>query len=172
MKKKILFVSALFLFFIQFSKAQSSSNSNLVRSTVGIAGSTENVAINNQNYVVQQSFGQAGVIGTFSTENYTIRQGFIQPDVLAKIRDTSIPLNLEAIIYPNPFIESVTISFSEQITDKVDVAVFDILGRLVFSKNYTADQNIQLQFNNLSVADYILKVTANNKQFVKKILKK
>ena len=172
MKQKLLFTNLLLLFFIQILQAQNSSSTYLVRATTGVAGSSENVAINNQNYVVQQSFGQAGAIGTFSTENYTIRQGFIQPDVLAKIRDTSIPLNLEAIIYPNPFIESVTISFSEQITDKVDVAVFDILGRLVFSKNYTADQNLQVQFNNLSVADYILKVTANNKQFVKKILKK
>jgi len=91
---------------------------------------------------------------------------------LAKIIDKSIPLSLEAIIYPNPFVESVTLSFTEQITSKVEVAVFDLLGRLVFSNNYAGEQNLKVQFNNLSVADYILKVTANNKQFIKKILKK
>jgi hypothetical protein len=90
---------------------------------------------------------------------------------LAKIIDKAIPLSLDAIIYPNPFVESVTISFSEQITDKIDVVVFDILGRLVFSKSYMADQSINVEFNNLSVANYIIKVTANNKQFIKKILK-
>ena len=172
MIQKSLFVSALFLLFIQFTKAQNTSSAYLVRATTGVAGSSENVDFNNKQYVVQQSIGQASVIGTFSDENYTLRQGFIQPNVLVKIIDIAIPLSLEAIIYPNPFVESVTISFSEQITDRVEVAVFDILGRLVFSKSYTANQKVNVEFNNLSVADYILKVTANKKQFIKKIIKK
>jgi hypothetical protein len=44
--------------------------------------------------------------------------------VLAKIRDVSIPLSLQAIVYPNPFIENITISFSEQITSEIEVVVF------------------------------------------------
>jgi len=171
MKQKLLFVSILLLICIKFSEAQNTSSDYLVRATTGVAGSSENITENNKSYIVQQSIGQAGAIGTFSTENYTLRQGFIQPNVLAKIIDITIPLSLEAIIYPNPFVESVTISFSEQITNKVEVTVFDLLGRLVFSNNYTAEQNLKVQFKNLSVADYILKVTANNKQFIKKILK-
>ena len=170
MKQQLLLVSALFL--IQFSQAQNNSSEQLVRSSTGVAGSSENVTINNKAYIVQQSIGQASVIGTFSDENYTFRQGFIQPNVFAKIIDLAILLSLDAIIYPNPFVESVTISFSEQITDRVEVAVFDILGRLVFSKSYTANQKVNVEFNNLSVADYILKVTANKKQFIKKIIKK
>lgn len=172
MEQKLLLLSALFLAFIQFTEAQNTSGNYLVRATTGVAGSSENVELNNKQYVVQQSIGQASAIGTFYDSNFIARQGFIQPNVLAKIIDIAIPLNLEAIIYPNPFVESVTISFSEQITDKVEVAVFDVLGRLVFSKSYLADQKVNVQFNNLSVADYILKVTANNKQFIKKILKK
>ena len=170
MKQQLLFAITLFL--IQFSQAQNNSSEQLVRSSTGVSGSSEIITNNNKTYVVQQSIGQASAIGTFSYENYTLRQGFIQPNVLAKIIDIAIPLNLDAIIYPNPFVESVTISFSEQITDKVEVAVFDVLGRLVFSKSYLANQKVNVQFNNLSVANYILKVTANNKQFIKKILKK
>ena len=170
MKQKLLF--AITLFFIQFTEAQNTTSAYLVRVTTGVAGSSENVTINNKAYIVQQSIGQASVIGTFYDSDYTLRQGFIQPNVLAKIRDVAIPLNLEAVIYPNPFVESIIISFSEQITDKVEVAVFDLLGRLVFSENYLADQKVNVQFNNLSVADYILKVTANNKQFIKEILKR
>ncbi len=170
MKQQLLFAITLFL--IQFSQAQNNSSEQLVRSSTGVAGSSENVTINNKAYIVQQSIGQASAIGTFYDSDYTLRQGFIQPNVLAKIRDVAIPLSLDAIIYPNPFVESVTISFSEQITDKVEVAVFDVLGRLVFSKSYLANQKVNVQFNNLSVANYILKVTANNKQFIKKIIKK
>jgi hypothetical protein len=172
MKQQLLLVSALFLVCIQFTEAQNTTSAYLARATTGAAGSSENVTINNKAYIVQQSIGQASVIGTFSDENYTFRQGFIQPNVFAKIIDLAILLSLDAIIYPNPFVESVTISFSEQITDRVEVAVFDILGRLVFSKSYTANQKVNVEFNNLSVADYILKVTANKKQFIKKIIKK
>ena len=172
MIKKLLYLIAVYaLFGIQFMNAQSSSSEYLVRSTIGVSGSSVNLNLNNKAYLIEQSFGQASVIGTFSSDKFTVRQGFIQSNVLAKIRDLEIPLILEAIVYPNPFAESITISFSERITDKVDVAVFDVLGRLVFSNSYMAEQKINLPINNLSVANYILKVTANNKQFVKKILK-
>jgi hypothetical protein len=171
MKQKLLFAITLFLVFTQITQAQNTYSDYLVRSTTGVAGSSENISVNNKNYVVQQSIGQASVIGTFYDSDYTLRQGFIQPNVLVKIIDKSIPLNLAAVIYPNPFTESVTLSFSEKINDTVDVSVFDLLGRLVFSKSYMADQSINVEFNNLSVANYIIKVTANNKQFIKKILK-
>jgi len=171
MKQKLLFAIALFLVFTQFTQAQNTTSDYLVRETTGVAGSSENISYNNKQYVVQQSIGQASVIGTFYDSDYTLRQGFIQPNVLAKIIDKAIPLNLAAVIYPNPFTESVTLAFSEKINDTVQVSVFDLLGRLVFSKSYAADQNINVQFNNLSVANYIIKVTANNKQFIKKILK-
>jgi hypothetical protein len=172
MKQRLLFASVLFLIFIQFSQAQNTSNSYLVRETTGVSGSSELISSNNQQYVVQQSIGQASAIGAFSDENYTLRQGFIQPNVLAKIIDKDILLSLDAVIYPNPFVEIVAISFSEQITDKVEVAVFDALGRMVFSKSYEGTQKLNVEFNNLSVANYILKVTANNKQFIKRIIKK
>ncbi len=169
-QQRLLFI---FIFFIFFRlNAQVTSSEKLVRSTTGVSGSSEIIAANNKTYVIQQSIGQASAIGTFNNVDYILRQGFIQPNVLAKIIDKDIPLNLEAIIYPNPFVESVTISFSEQITDKVEVVVFDVLGRVVFSKNYNAEQNLQVQFNNLPVANYILKVTANNKQFIKNIINK
>ena len=170
MKQKLLF--AITLFFIQFTEAQNTTSAYLVRATTGVAGSSENVTINNKAYIVQQSIGQASVIGTFNNVDYILRQGFIQPNVLAKIIGKDIPLNLEAIIYPNPFVESISISFNEKVLNKIEVAVFDVLGRVVFSKNYNAEQNLQVQLNNLSVANYILKVTANNKKFLKNIIKK
>jgi hypothetical protein len=173
MKKISLFVSVFFLvLFTSLAKAQSTSNTHLVRSTIGISGTSENVTVNNKQYIVQQSIGQASVIGTFSDSDYILRQGFIQPNVLAKIIDIAIPLNLEAIVYPNPFVENITIAFTEKITDKIEVHAFDLLGRLVFSKSYLADQNLKVNLPNLANAEYFLKVTVNNKQFLKKILKK
>lgn len=172
MKQKLLFFGTFFLALIQFSNAQNSTSNYLVSSTTGAAGSSENISANNNQYVVQQSIGQVSVIGTFYDNDFIFRQGFIQPNVLAKIIDADIPLSLVTEIYPNPFTESVTLSFSEKINDTVEVSVFDLLGRLVYSKDFDADQNINVQFSGLSVANYILNVTANNKQFIKKIVKK
>jgi len=173
MNHKLHFSSILlFIVTFQFTIAQSTQSDYLVRSTTGASGSSVTSHQNNKTFIVQQSVGQASVIGTFETTQYAIRQGFIQPDVLSKIINKNISLDLEASFYPNPFVESVTLAFTEKIEGKVEVAVFDMLGRLVFSNNYTAEQNLKVQFHNLSVAEYILKVTANNKQFVKNIIKK
>jgi len=79
MKQKLLYVSILLLLCIQFIEAQNTTSANLVRATTGVAGSSENVTINNKSYTVQQSIGQAIAIGAFSAENYMVRQGFIQP---------------------------------------------------------------------------------------------
>lgn len=173
MYQKLPFCFLLFItvFSTQFLQAQSIESRYLVRSSVGVSGSSENITVNNKSYFVQQSIGQASVTGTFNNSRYTIRQGFIQPNVLAKIIDPNISIDLEATFYPNPFIENVTLVFTEKIEGNIEVAIFDMLGRLVFSKSYTANQNLKIKFNNLSVAHHILKVTANNKQFIKTIIK-
>ena len=75
MKQKLLFVSILLLC-IQFTQAQNTTSDYLVRSTTGVAGSSETISANNNSYTVQQSIGQTSAIGTFSTENYTVGQGF------------------------------------------------------------------------------------------------
>lgn len=172
MLKKVRYLFSIYILFgMQFMHAQKTSSEYLLRSTLSVSGSSENVTSNNKLYIIQTSIGQASIIGTFKNSDYTLRQGFIQPAILDMIVTKSISLDLEATFYPNPFIESITLSFTEKIEGKVEVAVFDMLGRLVFSNNYVADQNLQVQFRNLPVANYILKVVANKKQFIKKILK-
>ncbi len=184
MNQKLLFISVFFsVIYNQLAYTQTTPNDYLVRSTTAVAGSSENISINNKRYIVQQSIGQSSAIGTFYYSDYTFRQGFIQPDVLAKIMDPDIPstlevivnpitLSLEAVVYPNPFIQNITLSFKEDISGIIEIIVFDLYGRHVFSKSFTANQEIDLHFNHLSVANYILKVTANNKQFIKRVIKK
>ena len=169
--KNLFHFLLLFLFSTHLSQAQSTESAYLVRSTVGASGSSESIVVDNKSYVVQQSIGQASVTGTFNNARYTLRQGFIQPNVLAKIIDPNMSIDLVATFYPNPFIENVTLAFTEKIEGNISVVIFDLLGRLVFSKNYPANQNLNMRFNNLSVAGHILKVTANNKQFIKTIIK-
>lgn len=157
--------------FILLAQAQQSLLVSLVRSTTAIAGFSRNIATNGKTYVMQQSIGQASAIGTFYTKDYIARQGFLQPHKATYTKGIAIPLNLHANVYPNPFSESVTIDFSEEINDIIDVTVIDAVGRIVFSNSYSGGQKVTVDFLNLSAAYYLLKVTANNKLFMKKIIK-
>ncbi|NQY30744.1 MAG: T9SS type A sorting domain-containing protein [Flavobacteriaceae bacterium] len=157
--------------FQQHIHAQTNSSQNLVRCTTGISGSTVEITSTNKTYVIQQSIGQASTIGTFNNNNYTLRQGFIQPNILAKIIDEKSPLNLQVKIYPNPFVEYITLSFKDEIKGDIKVALYDLLGRIIDTKSYLSNQLITVKLNKLPSAEYILKVHANRKQFITKIIK-
>jgi hypothetical protein len=172
MKKNNFFYIFLILFYVsQFTRAQGAKSNYLVRSTIGLSGASQNIIVNSKIYTIQHSTGQMSAIGTFYNSNYTIRQGFIQPNVLSKIADVLNPIALEVGFYPNPFAESASLVFTEKIIGNVEITIYNMLGSLVFSKAYKADQKVKLDFNNLSLASYILKVTANNKQYIKNIIK-
>ena len=172
MKYENSFLIFILFILINFSvKAQNTSSPFLMRATLGASGSSETVTFDNLNFIIQQSIDQSSVIGTSKNNGYTLRQGFIQPNVLGKILDTSMPIDLEANFYPNPFTEKVSLAFTQQINGHIEVAVFDMVGKLVFLKKYEAIQSLQLQFDNLSLGAYILKITANNRQLIKNIMK-
>jgi hypothetical protein len=65
------------------SYAQNTAGKHLVRSTVGVSGSSTDIKIQNTNYVVQQ-IGQSRY-WHIAIGDLNVRQGFIQPNVFAKI---------------------------------------------------------------------------------------
>ena len=89
---------------------------NVIRSTIGISGSSNTISTANGNYIISQSIGQSSIIGTGSNAGYTLRQGYQQPSILADAPSGNDNDKLEAKIYPNPFNHSIYISFSERIT--------------------------------------------------------
>ncbi len=158
--------------FLQHLKAQTDSNPNVVRTTTGVSGASIKLDHKGKTYIVQQSIGQSSVIGVGSDGDYILRQGFIQPNIISKIKDKDVPLSLQLDIYPNPFEKQISLSFREDVKDHINVTVYDLLGRQVFSKRYTPGQLINVVLDELSSGEYILKAGTNNKQFITKILKK
>ncbi len=174
MKNTIL----LFLFILFSLNQQVNAQKNdkyLVRYTIGVLGSSNNIVISNNDIVIiQQSIGQLSPIGTFTKGNYEIRQGFIQPNILAKIIDENIPLNIDLTVsvYPNPFINDLTVSFNNNNESDIIIEVYDVLGRLLYNKKYFWNKSILVQLNNLPSGIYLLKILNNNKQTIRKIIKK
>ena len=75
-------------------------------------------------------------------------------------------------LYPNPNKGNFTISFSSDNSEKVNVGVFDIRGRSVFSKEYQNNGlfNENMQLDNLQSGVYLVKVQNGSKQLTKKIV--
>lgn len=170
MKKTLLFF--LIIFGIAPLVAQNTSNTHLVRSTTSVAGSSEKVTVNNKTYQVQQSIGQGSVIGVATNGKYILRQGFIQPDVLAKITDKNMPLTLEVQAYPNPFTAGISLSFTDKVTTDINIVLYDVLGRLLYSKKHSPKQSVHINLEHLAIGNYLLKIQTNQRQTVKNILKK
>jgi hypothetical protein len=79
--------------------------------------------------------------------------------------------NLLVTVFPNPFSDVLTISFSKPTLGTVELEVADILGRIVLSKSDLAGQALEVRFNPISPGIYILKVTYKNQAYLKKIIK-
>lgn len=113
----------------------------------------------------------------FFSDNATVREGwrarwtcdeFSEP--IVEIIENKIA---EINIYPNPFNENITINLENPENQKIEISIFDILGRKVY---YKAINNffktITIQTNGLNYNSiYILKVRVGNDLFVESIIK-
>ncbi|MDN3667600.1 T9SS type A sorting domain-containing protein [Algibacter miyuki] len=162
----------LLCFCCAFLQQVSSQSNSILRSTTGVSGASNVIVNANETYTIQQSIGQTSAIGTFNNDNYTLRQGFIQPNILSKIVEKNIPINLQLTLYPNPFDEQISLAFTDNIKGEIIVTVYNILGAKVYNHNYQPLQKIDVRLDLLSTGEYILKTIANNKQFITKIIKK
>jgi hypothetical protein len=170
--KSAILLIGIFFFSITSNCQVNEQSNHLLRSTVGKAAIPSFISSETKQFAVLHSIGQMSVIGTFFKEDHTLRQGFIQPNLFAKIVEEDIPLDLNSLVYPNPFEEEIQILFSEVIEGNIEIAVYSLLGSMILSKKVEPSSRIVVSLNNLASASYILKVKANNKLLVKSIIKR
>jgi len=163
--KKITLLILCFTMTITYGVAQ-----EIMRSTLGVSGSSSLVTSGSNHYFVQQSVGQASVIGKFQSNGMILRQGFIQPPVLSS---KVIPeeTNLQAVIYPNPVNNDVNITFKEAVKESVYIRIFDMLGRNVYNKKLNAAQQLKINLSFLASANYIFLINTGEKQFKANLIK-
>ena len=168
--KTTIFISLLFVYSIVYS--QDDNSYTISRSTISMGGSSKMISANNSTYNISQSIGQSSVIGTSSSDGYTLRQGYQQPSIYAiKIQESKDDL-LKAAIYPNPFQQSIFISFSEHISNDIRVLLFDVSGSLIFSQKYPPTQLIRLSLSNIANGSYIINVISSTKKISTKLIKR
>ena len=144
---------------------------SIARSTLGSGGSSQTVIVNTKSYFLSQSIGQASVIGTSTVNGYTLRQGFQQPPhsfIVGQLQEES---DLKATIYPNPFQQSLNISFKDEIEKDVSVIMHDISGRILIRDRFKPSQLITLRLATLAPGEYILSVTSGSKYLRASLIK-
>jgi hypothetical protein len=147
------------------------SSSLILRSTIGMSGTSKIFHLKKNGYYISQSIGQTSVIGTNKNKNYTIRQGYQQPLQQYYAKDKLNANTLKAKIFPNPVDQLIYISFNEIINDDIYISVSDITGRYITSKTFPPSRKVDLSLGELKNGIYLIKITSGAKNMITNFIK-
>ncbi len=160
----LLFIS---LFFIHDSNSQIKKKESL-----GINGLSAFIySDNNRGYFIHQYIGQQSVINTFDRTSHSLRQGFLQP-INPLLINHRFDTNLEAIVYPNPFVDQIQIKFIDPINRVLVVRIFDMRGRMIINREYDSEQELTILIGEIATGVYTLRVDNGNKFLESKLIKR
>lgn len=165
---KISLSNLLFVLAISMIVNVSAFSQQLHHEMFGAQGGVSSLS---NGYNVRYSVGQLSTTGTSVTNQAITQQGY-QQSLLYKVQQ-NIQISIEMIAFPNPFDSYLQVDFSSSPGDLIDVVIFDLLGRSVFSKSFKNTSNsIKLDLDNLPSTEYLLKLDAVNYSKTIKIIKK
>jgi hypothetical protein len=146
-------------------------------STIAAGGVTQQINGKYYSHVI----GQSSVIaGTSVQSGITMRQGFKQPNLIAKsIQNSGLKIQVSIenpitfTVFPNPFRDKLRIEFSAESSMPTYVAIYNILGNTMWQSTYPEKiSEINLSdFQNFPQGKYILHVLQKGKPFVTAIVK-
>ena len=155
------FIILFFIFSLNVSGQQ------LHHQMISSQGTTK---ITSSGIIVRQTIGQQSVSGTQSN-GITVQQGF-QQSYWGKLIAEAQTNNVSVIAFPNPYTELINFQFSISIDVEVSVSVFDINGRLVYSKSEkVVGTLLTLDLPQLSSAPYLVKLSSPQFNYLVKIIK-
>jgi hypothetical protein len=141
-----------------------------IRYTLSTGSATGTVSVNGKKWYALQSIGQSSVIGSFTKGELVLHQGFLQPYSLIVVSH-DLP-EFKADVYPNPFVNSFSISFAEEILNSLTVTLFDIDGKVLYSGRFAPSQKITINNGDLPPGFYIIKILNGQRQFTQRVIKK
>lgn len=124
-------------------------------------------------FIITQTVGQIGVLGAFSDNSFKGIQGFQQLSKVKYELVLDLKLNPNIRVYPNPFYSTFNVIVPDiKIGDSVLVNVFDLEGRILYSKEEVVlDETIRIDLGSLPVSNYLLNILYKNQKFNTKIIK-
>ena len=106
----------------------------------------------------------------------TDANGCIDSSIVTVLPSSNIDNNFSETIriYPNPSKGIFNILFKNLLDNYIDISVYDVLGKKVFSKNYRnvkSDFSTSLNLENYLGSLYFLEIKSNNQILKKKLIK-
>jgi hypothetical protein len=146
-------------------------------STFASGGAT--TVINGKYY--SHVIGQSSVVaGTAIKSGVTMRQGFKQPNLVARtIQKSGLKIQVAEenpmtyTVFPNPFSDKIKIQFSEISKLPTFIAIYNISGQSIWEKMYPEkiDEINLTDFDNVRLGKYVLHIVYKGKPFVASIVK-
>ena len=170
---KITLILLIFNHCLVFSQLSTDNRYFVKKSTLTSIGSS-NKNFSNKNLKVLQSIGQSGLIGYRKTESANVQQGFLNSTIYLKVNNSNnsfVKESLNFVISPNPFIDHININFSKKTKFDVYIRIFDVNGKLFFSKKYKPTDKIFLPLIRYSIGNYLIKIDSGKNSSTQKILK-
>lgn len=168
MKKYAILIITLCLG--QLFQAQNDQEHRIIRSNLGSSGSSKTVTTIKGVFTISQSIGQSSVIGTHYSNGYYVRQGYQQPFYKQKtVKNLGNDLTVK--VFPNPFIQDITITFSHTIKKEIVIIIYDINGKNLYTQEFLPAQEIKVNLTDISSGMYILKVVSEKLFFNTKLIK-
>lgn len=120
---------------------------------------------------VSQTIGQQSIVGNTTKNGVTYSQGY-QQSVWNKYISNNSVNSITTVTYPNPFTGTVNFQFSQPILENISIALYDVLGRLVYSATKKSAENILIiDLSNLASGDYLVRLTSAHYTYYTQILK-
>lgn len=137
------------------------------RQTVSAQGGVYNA----NGLVFSQSIGQLSVIGTSTTPRLTFQQGFQQSVVAIFSNAISVP-DFSVTIYPNPVVDSFTISVANAPEAPLTIKITNLLGQVLYQGQLASFQSQKtIPFGSFSNGTYLVQLFSGNQIVTKKIIK-
>ena len=131
--------------------------------------------IQNKNYEIHQSIGQSSIIGKKNIDNISIQQGFLTKNKRFDNNNNNstdfIHPSLDIVISPNPFIDHIKINFSKVTASDIQIHIYDLSGKLLFSKKHKPTDTIFVPFRYYRIGGYLLHIQSGKIKFTTKLLK-
>lgn len=163
--------ATLYMFLIS-GYALLGQHQNISKSTITSVGSSS-IHLN-QKYIVSQSIGQTGIVGTTSHKGVSLQQGFLSNTITFSIDNNSgnsVKETFSFVISPNPFIENIKVDFSKKTKEDIHIIIYDINGKVHKKASFNPQSEVSIPLSNLSTGDYLIQVNSGNTTATKKIIK-
>ena len=141
------------------TKQRGSNAATLVLNTV--AGITNNKTYNVRvRPFVNGAWATFGAVCSITTPTVAVAK--LTTDVSTIDNNYSVISKLEVTAFPNPIKEELNLFLSTEETEKVNVVITNILGRVVYNEKITSNSNFKIENIDLLSGIYLLTVTTTN----------